>query len=308
MARIREVPSTRPARVQLLLRPRHAHRPGCRSGPGSQLGRTPVWRSAVVRRPTGVSLEPLVGQYVASDYQQARPPGCRLRWQSIGLSETRSSIASFAPRCLSTCGIPQRVPQEICRVLRRNGVALVTVPLNSGIHMAPNDYCRFTEFGLRELCDRVGLVAERHRRAWRANSHRRPVRSARVRSRPHALSSLGRCRCAPGHSIAFLACPPVGPSLRPSVPEAREPSGICPTRTKALRPPENSLAAAVDGRRAVADRAHSARDPGPCRHRQGPTPSSADGTPIGSGGCAARLQLSGGWTHVRSGRAPARPA
>ena len=105
-------------------------------------------------------LEPLVRQYVASDYHGATGhldvvcDGARLGFRS----ESFDSV--LCTQVLEHVRDPQRVLQEICRVLRPNGVALVTVPLNSGIHMAPHDYCRFTEFGLRELCERVGLVVD----------------------------------------------------------------------------------------------------------------------------------------------------
>jgi SAM-dependent methyltransferase len=52
---------------------------------------------------------------------------------------------------------PITVLREIARVLRPGGVALVTVPLNSGVHMAPNDFLRFTEFALRHLAAGAGL-------------------------------------------------------------------------------------------------------------------------------------------------------
>jgi hypothetical protein len=37
---------------------------------------------------------------------------------------------------------------------------LLTAPLNAGIHLAPHDFFRFTEYGLRELCGHAGLVPE----------------------------------------------------------------------------------------------------------------------------------------------------
>ena len=54
----------------------------------------------------------------------------------------------------------QAVLLEIARVLRPGGLALVTVPLNSGLHMIPDDYFRFTEYGLTVLCRHAGLQAE----------------------------------------------------------------------------------------------------------------------------------------------------
>ena len=104
-------------------------------------------------------LEPLVRRYVASDYETTAHldvvcDGARLGFRSDSFDSV------LCTQVLEHVRDPERVLREIYRVLRGGGLALVTVPLNSGIHMAPNDYGRFTEFGLRELCERVGLVVE----------------------------------------------------------------------------------------------------------------------------------------------------
>jgi SAM-dependent methyltransferase len=52
---------------------------------------------------------------------------------------------------------PLAVLKEITRVLSPGGVAMISVPLNSGVHMAPHDFMRFTEFALRDLAVRAGL-------------------------------------------------------------------------------------------------------------------------------------------------------
>jgi SAM-dependent methyltransferase len=52
---------------------------------------------------------------------------------------------------------PQRALQEIRRVLHDDGVAIVSAPHLSMIHEAPNDYFRFTPFGLKELCLQADL-------------------------------------------------------------------------------------------------------------------------------------------------------
>ena len=46
---------------------------------------------------------------------------------------------------------------EISRVLRPNGVAMISVPHLSVIHEAPHDYFRYTRFGLESLLERAGL-------------------------------------------------------------------------------------------------------------------------------------------------------
>jgi SAM-dependent methyltransferase len=56
---------------------------------------------------------------------------------------------------------PHRVPAEICRVLRPDGRALVSVPFSVPIHRKPpyqEDYWRFTPDGLVALFGRFALI------------------------------------------------------------------------------------------------------------------------------------------------------
>ena len=47
--------------------------------------------------------------------------------------------------------------EEVSRVLRPGGAAILSVPHLSIIHEAPHDYFRYTRYGLEELCVRAGL-------------------------------------------------------------------------------------------------------------------------------------------------------
>ncbi len=47
---------------------------------------------------------------------------------------------------------PAACLQEIRRVLKENGKLIIQVPFLYPIHDAPFDYCRWTEYGLAELC------------------------------------------------------------------------------------------------------------------------------------------------------------
>ncbi len=46
---------------------------------------------------------------------------------------------------------PELFIREIIRVTKPGGLILITVPLLGGVHEAPHDYQRYTEFGLKEL-------------------------------------------------------------------------------------------------------------------------------------------------------------
>lgn len=52
---------------------------------------------------------------------------------------------------------PQKMISEIGRILKEGGQVLLTAPLAWEIHDEPNDYFRFTPFGLRELFEKAGL-------------------------------------------------------------------------------------------------------------------------------------------------------
>ena len=52
---------------------------------------------------------------------------------------------------------PQKMILEVARVLKKEGRVLLTAPLTWEIHDEPNDYFRFTPFGLSELFEKAGL-------------------------------------------------------------------------------------------------------------------------------------------------------
>jgi SAM-dependent methyltransferase len=105
-------------------------------------------------------IEPFIDSYVATD-NDASASSPHIVADAAHLpfgNETFDSI--LCTQVLEHVRDPLAVVREIHRALRPDGVALVTVPLNSGIHLAPHDYFRFTEFGLRQLCDGCGLTVE----------------------------------------------------------------------------------------------------------------------------------------------------
>ena len=52
---------------------------------------------------------------------------------------------------------PFRAVREIHRVLKQNGVAIITVPHVSRLHEEPHDYYRYTKYGLRNLLESNGF-------------------------------------------------------------------------------------------------------------------------------------------------------
>ncbi|MGH7771558.1 MAG: class I SAM-dependent methyltransferase [Candidatus Binatia bacterium] len=52
---------------------------------------------------------------------------------------------------------PQLALKELWRVMKKGGRLILTTPHLSRIHEAPHDYFRFTEYGLRLLCEESGF-------------------------------------------------------------------------------------------------------------------------------------------------------
>lgn len=103
---------------------------------------------------------PRVERYVASDLVSS--PGRVDVVADAGQLGFRSDSfdSVLCTQVLEHVPDPYCVLSEVRRVLRPGGLALLTVPLNAGIHRAPHDYFRFTEHGLRILCERAGLEPE----------------------------------------------------------------------------------------------------------------------------------------------------
>jgi SAM-dependent methyltransferase len=52
---------------------------------------------------------------------------------------------------------PQRVLDELSRILKRGGVVLISAPQGWGVHQAPHDYFRFTCYALSYLLEQAGF-------------------------------------------------------------------------------------------------------------------------------------------------------
>jgi SAM-dependent methyltransferase len=52
---------------------------------------------------------------------------------------------------------PDTLMNEAARVLKPQGVLLLTTPQTWGLHLEPHDFCRYTKYGLRYLAEKTGL-------------------------------------------------------------------------------------------------------------------------------------------------------
>lgn len=101
-----------------------------------------------------------VTRYIASDINP------RMSSPEVVCDGTRLSFSAGSFDAVLCTQVLEHVPDprlvlgEIAWVLRPGGALLLTVPLNSDVHMVPHDYFRFTEFALRRLCGEAGLEVE----------------------------------------------------------------------------------------------------------------------------------------------------
>lgn len=67
---------------------------------------------------------------------------------------------------------PQKAASEFYRVLKSGGYCLVTAPQLNELHEEPNDYFRFTKYGLEEIFNQAGfkiIVTDRRGGFWSAH-------------------------------------------------------------------------------------------------------------------------------------------
>jgi SAM-dependent methyltransferase len=55
---------------------------------------------------------------------------------------------------------PAEVVRELARLLKPGGQLFITVPFSAREHQTPFDYFRFTQFGVRYLCEQAGLLVD----------------------------------------------------------------------------------------------------------------------------------------------------
>lgn len=67
---------------------------------------------------------------------------------------------------------PQKAIEEFYRVLKHKGHCLITIPQLNELHEEPNDYFRFTKFGIEELLHKAGfkiILTEKRGGFWALN-------------------------------------------------------------------------------------------------------------------------------------------
>jgi SAM-dependent methyltransferase len=71
-------------------------------------------------------------------------------------SESVDTMVAF--QVMEHLAEPEIFLRETYRVLRKKGKIILTTPFMWGIHEAPHDYYRYTEYGLRYLLEKSGFI------------------------------------------------------------------------------------------------------------------------------------------------------
>jgi len=109
-------------------------------------------------------LDDYCDSYEALDIQEASGIDYVQDLQDTDL-ESSSYDTVFCRNVLEHVEKPRSAMSEISRLLRDNGKAIVSVPHLAYLHNEPEDYYRFTEYGLKEISSDTELEAVEMRRA-----------------------------------------------------------------------------------------------------------------------------------------------
>ncbi len=95
-------------------------------------------------------------KYIALDIDSKSNPDIIGSVERIPLHDN-SVDSIISTQVLEHVSNPRKAVEEFHRVLKRGGHCLVTAPQSSELHEEPNDYFRFTKFGLEKLFEKSGF-------------------------------------------------------------------------------------------------------------------------------------------------------
>ncbi len=135
---------------------------------------------------------------------------------------------------------PEALIADMARVLRPDGLMILTAPFSFRLHEQPHDYFRFSPHGLRVLCERAGFQIEEihaHGNLWSLLGHKLnsflALQVAQISGVAQSLGKLGHE--APAHGGARLwTLPLVVPTMVAVAAGARVLDRALPDATETL--------------------------------------------------------------------------
>jgi len=103
-------------------------------------------------------IKPLAREYITIDKYPAHPDLDIIADAGAMPLQDESFDTVFCSQVLEHSPRPMAVLKEISRVLKKDGIAIITVPHLSYLHGEPEDFFRYTKYGLKELCAEAGLT------------------------------------------------------------------------------------------------------------------------------------------------------
>ena len=97
-----------------------------------------------------------VSKYITLDIDPDNNPEIIASVEDIPLSD-ESIDTVISTQVLEHLKSPELAIKEFYRVLKHGGYALVTIPQCGELHEEPNDYFRFTNFGIKYLFENAGF-------------------------------------------------------------------------------------------------------------------------------------------------------
>jgi SAM-dependent methyltransferase len=135
---------------------------------------------------------------------------------------------------------PATLIREIGRVVRDDGLVILSAPFSFRLHEEPHDYFRFSPHGLRVLCEGAGLVVEEispHGNLWSLLGHKLnsflAIRVARVTRAAQTLGKFGHEGGASERARTWLL-PLIAPAMITITAGARVLDRVAPDPTETL--------------------------------------------------------------------------
>lgn len=104
-----------------------------------------------------ILLKDYCSEYISMDVEQKQGLDLVSDIQNMKGIDSESFDTVFSAQVLEHVPEPWNACEEIYRILKPGGCAVITVPHLSGLHDLPHDYYRYTPYGIKHLMTKAGF-------------------------------------------------------------------------------------------------------------------------------------------------------